>query len=133
MAQLFINLPVKDLTKSTAFYQALWFTQNADFSNDDASAMVYDDSLSVMLLTHEFARRFIPKGKMIADSHVTCEVLNALQLESKEKVDEFFDTAIAAWAKPTIPTQDHSFMYGRDFEDLDGHIWEAFWMQARGS
>lgn len=130
MAKLFINLPVKELVQSTKFYQAIWFTQNADFSNDDASAMVYDDTLSIMLLNHEFTHKFVPEGKVIADSHKVSEVLNALQLDSKDAVDHFFDKAIATWAKATIPTQDHGTMYGKDFEDLDGHIWEVFWMDA---
>lgn len=130
MSSLYINLPVSDLLKATAFYEALGFTKNEQFSNTDASGMVYDDNLSVMLLTHTFAKNFLPQGKSIADSHQTCEVLNALQFDSKEQVDTFFDKAIAVWGKATIPAYDHGFMYGRDFEDLDGHIWEVFWMDA---
>jgi predicted lactoylglutathione lyase len=130
MSKIFINLPVSDVSKATAFYQALGFTQNMDFSNSDASAMVYDDNLSVMLLSHEFTRNFLPVHKTVADSHKTCEVLNALQFESRAAVDEFFNKAITAGGKTTIDAYDHGFMYGRDFEDLDGHIWEAFWMDV---
>ncbi len=129
MAQLYINLPVADLPRATAFYEALGFTKNKDFSNEDASAMIYDDTLSVMLLTHGFYKGFLAH-KTISDAHTTTEVLNALQLDSREAVDAFFDAAIAAGGKKTIDTYDHGFMYGRDFEDLDGHIWEAFWMDA---
>lgn len=129
MAQLYINLPVSDLPKATAFYGALGFTKNNDFSNDDASAMIWDDTLSVMLLTHGFYKNFLGK-KTIPDAHTTTEVLNALQFDSREAVDTFFDKAIAAGGTKTIETQDHGFMYGRDFEDLDGHIWEAFWMDV---
>ncbi len=82
-----------------------------------------------MLLTHEFTKKFLPKGKEIADSHKTCQVLNALAMNDKSDVDVMFDKAISAGGKPTIETQDHGFMYGRDFEDLDGHIWEIFWME----
>jgi uncharacterized protein len=86
-----------------------------------------------MLLTHQFTKSFLPASRDIADSHKTCEVLNALAFDSREAVDTFFDKAIAAGGKKTTETQDHGFMYGRDFEDLDGHIWEAFWMQPQGS
>jgi predicted lactoylglutathione lyase len=129
MAQLYINLPVSDLPKATAFYTALGFTLNTTFSNEDASAMIYDDTLSVMLLTPGFCANFLG-SKKISDAHTTTEVLNALQLDSREAVDTFFDKAIAAGGQKTIDTYDHGFMYGRDFEDLDGHIWEAFWMDA---
>ena len=129
MTQLYINLPVSDLPKATAFYEALGFRKNADFSNDDASGMVWDDSLSVMLLTHNFCQNFLGK-KTISDAHTTTEVLNALQFDSRAEVDAFFEKAMSAWGKKTIETYDHGFMYGRDFEDLDGHIWEGFWMDA---
>ena len=99
-----------------------------DFSDENASGLERDQNIFVMLLTHEFTQRFLPAHKTIADSHKTCQVLNALQFESRQAVDEFFNKAITAGGKATISTQDHSFMYGRDFEDLDGHIWEAFWM-----
>jgi predicted lactoylglutathione lyase len=127
MANLYINLPVVDLAKSTAFYTALGFTKNPQFSDENASAMVYDDSLSVMLLTHGFCANFLGK-KTISNAHETTEVLNALQFDSKAEVDTFFDKAIDAGGKKTIETYDYGFMYGRDFEDIDGHIWEAFWM-----
>jgi predicted lactoylglutathione lyase len=129
MSKLYINLPVVDLPKATAFYEALGFTKNPDFSNDDASAMVWDENLSVMLLTPGFCANFLGK-KSIADAHTTTEVLNALEFDSREAVDAFFGKAIAAGGKKTIETYDHGFMYGRDFEDPDGHIWEAFWMDV---
>jgi predicted lactoylglutathione lyase len=129
MAKLYINLPVTDLEKATAFYEAIGFTKNPAFSNEDASAMIYDDSLSVMLLTHGFCANFLGK-KTIVDAHTTTEVLNALQFDSKAEVDDFFEKAIRAGGKQTIETYDHGFMYGRDFEDLDGHIWEGFWMDV---
>jgi uncharacterized protein len=129
MAQLYINLPVMDLARATAFYEALGFAKNTQFSNEDASAMVYDDTLSVMLLTPGFCANFLG-SKQISDAHTTTEVLNALQLDSREAVDIFFDKAIAAGGQKTIEAYDHGFMYGRDFEDLDGHIWEVFWMDV---
>lgn len=129
MAKLYINLPVVDLPRATAFYEAIGFKKNQDFSNEDASAMIYDDTLSVMLLTPGFCANFLGK-KTIADSHITTEVLNALELDSREAVDIFFDKAITAGGKKTIEAYDHGFMYGRDFEDFDGHIWEVFWMDV---
>ena len=129
MSKLYINLPVVDLATSTAFYEALGFTKNVGFSNDDASMMVYDENLSVMLLTHGFFVNFLGK-KSISDAQTKTEVLNALELDSREAVDDFFEKAMSAGGKMTIETQDHGWMYGRDFEDLDGHIWEAFWMDV---
>lgn len=129
MTNIYINLPVTDLPKSVEFYKALWFTQVAEMSGDDASGMLYGDNLYVMLLTHDFMKKFLPASKTIADSKQTCQVLNALEMDNKEAVDALFDKAIAAWWIKTIDTYDMWwFMYGRDFEDLDGHIWEVFWM-----
>lgn len=93
--KIFINLPVTDLTKATGFYKAIGFTQNMQFSNEDASGMVFDENIHVMLLTHTFAKTFLPH-KEIADSKKTCEVLNAIQFDSKEEVNTFVDTAVAA-------------------------------------
>ena len=93
--------------------------------------MVYDSTLSVMLLTHEFYASFLGR-KTICDAHKTTEVLNALKLDSRKEVDAFFDKAIAAGGTKTIETYDHGFMYGKDFEDPDGHIWEVFWMDPAG-
>ena len=95
MAQLYINLPVSDLPKATRFYEAIGFTKNPDFSNDDASAMVWDDTLSVMLLTHTFYRSFLGE-RTVSDAHTSTEVLNALQFNSREEVDVFFEKAINA-------------------------------------
>ena len=95
MAKLYVNLPVVDLAKATVFYEALGFTKNPEFSNEDASAMIWDDTLSVMLLTHGFCANFLG-SKKIANAHETTEVLNALQFESRTEVDAFFDKAITA-------------------------------------
>lgn len=130
MSKLYINLPVENLSISIAFYQALGFVQNMDFSDEKAAAMTLDDSLSVMLLSRDFFSRFVPAGKAISDSHTTTEVLNALELDSKEAVDALFEKAISAGGKKTVDTYDYGFMYGRDFEDPDWHIWEAFWMDV---
>lgn len=130
MSKLYINLPVTDLAKSIEFYRALGFVQNMDFSDEKAAAMTLDESLSVMLLSKDFFSRFVPAGKVIADTRQVTEVLNALELDSREAVDALFDKAISAWGKKTVDTYDYGFMYGRDFEDPDGHIWEVFWMDV---
>lgn len=130
MSKLYINLPVKDLSAAINFYKEIGFEQNLQFSNDQAAAMAYHNELHVMLLSREFFSGFLPTHKTISDSHATTEVLNALELDSREMVDNFFNKAIRAWGKKTIESYDHGFMYGRDFEDLDGHIWEVFWMDA---
>ena len=111
MANLYINLSVADLAKATAFYEAIGFVKNEQFSNEQASGMVYDETLSVMLLTHDFMKTFLPVQKTIADTHKTAEVLIALQVSSKEAVDALYNKALAAGGKATIATQDHGFMY----------------------
>lgn len=93
MARIYINLPVADLQKATEFYAKLGFQKNPDFSNEQASAMIWDDSLSVMLLTHGFYTGFLG-SKKISNSHETSEVLNALQFDSRAEVDAFFETAM---------------------------------------
>lgn len=130
MSKLYINLPVSDLTAAINFYKAVGFEQNLQFSNEQAAAMSYGTEFSVMLLSRNFFSGFLPAHKTIADSHKTTEVLNALELDSREAVDVFYNKAMQAGGKKTIESYDYGFMYGRDFEDLDGHIWEVFWMDA---
>ena len=127
---LYINLIIEDLAKATQFYQALGFVQNMDFSNDQAAAMMWKSDFAVMLLTHGFAQGFLPAHKTIAPKN-TSSALYALEFPSRETVDIFVKIAVKAGGKETMD-YDHGFMYGRDFEDLDGHIWEAFWMDSAG-
>jgi uncharacterized protein len=96
MAKVYINLPVTDLARSTAFYEALGFTKYVEFSSDDASGMIWDENFMIMLITHSFTTSFLPAGKTIADSKKTCEVLNAIEFDSRAEVDTFFEKAIAA-------------------------------------
>jgi predicted lactoylglutathione lyase len=122
--QIFINLPVRDLTKATAFYTALGATKNAQFSDDTASCMVISDTIFVMLLTHEKWKVFTRKP--IADARRECEVMLALSADSRKAVDQITDAAGANGGKADVnPKQDHGFMYGRSFQDVDGHIWES--------
>lgn len=125
---IFVNLPVTDLNKSKAFYAAIGAANNPAFTDDTAACMVVEEgSIHVMLLTHEKWATFT--SKKIPDAHTTAQVLICVSADSREAVDGQVDTAVAAGgrADPT-PTQDFGFMYGRSFEDPDGHIWEVMWM-----
>lgn len=126
--QIFVNMQVNDLAKSKAFFEALDYSFNAQFTNDDAAALVISDTIYAMLHTPTSMTRFLPKGKSAAVPTKQTEVLLALSFESKDAVDTIYDKAIAAGATECRPTEDHGFMYGRSFNDLDGHIWEVFWM-----
>ncbi|MEO9336504.1 VOC family protein [Mesorhizobium sp. SB112] len=124
---IFINLPVADLPRSTAFYQALGATKNDQFSDDTASCIVFSETIHAMLLTHEKYAQFTTKK--IADAKTTSEVLICISSDTREGVDELVGKAGAAGgALDPTPTQDYGFMYGRSFEDPDGHIWEVMWM-----
>ncbi len=124
--KIFVNLPVSDLNRSKEFYTGIGFTINPQFSDDTAACVVISEDIYAMILTHEKFRQFTPK--QIADSTTTSEVLTALSFESKEKVDEVFGKALQSGGSEAAPTQDHGFMYSKSFNDPDGHIWEAFWM-----
>ncbi|MFH7338783.1 VOC family protein [Streptomyces sp. MB22_4] len=122
---IFVNLPVSDLDASKKFFTALGYSINPQFTNDDAASVVISDTIVAMLLTKPFYATFTKKE--IADATTTSEVLVCLSAESREKVDELVDKALAAGGTQG-PTQDHGFMYGRSFDDLDGHTWEVMWM-----
>ncbi|AWN44899.1 VOC family protein [Methylobacterium durans] len=124
---IFVNLPVRDVAKSTAFYEAVGATKNPNFSNDDASCMVFSDVIHAMLLSHAFFGTFTTKT--IPDARETCQVLICISQESREAVDAMVARAEAAGGRPDPgPKQDYGFMYGRSFEDPDGHVWEISWM-----
>ncbi|WP_234179339.1 VOC family protein [Sphingopyxis sp. NFH-91] len=123
---IFVNLPVRDLAKSMAFYEALGFTNEPRFTDETAAAMVWSDSIFVMLLTHEkwksFTDRPIPPTS-------ASEVSLALAMEDRAAVDAMIAAAAAHGGTADInPVQDHGFMYGRDLLDPDGHVWGPFWM-----
>ncbi len=124
---IFVNLPVTDLPASMAFYEAVGFTNNPQFTNDQAAAMQWSDEIAVMLLTHEFWKTFT--DRTIPDAHKSAQVFLCLSHDSREAVDAIVAKAGAGGGKaePT-PTQDHGFMYGSSFEDPDGHIWENVYM-----
>ena len=125
---IFVNLPVTDLARSQAFYEAVGAVNNPAFTDDTAACMVVEEgSIHVMLLTHEKWATFTSKA--IPDARTTAQVLLCVSADSREAVDGQVDKAVKAGGKadPT-PTQDFGFMYGRSYEDPDGHIWEVMWM-----
>ena len=126
---IFVNLPVSDLARSTAFYQAIGGEKNPQFSDDTASCMVFSETIYVMLLTHDKYRQFT--SKKIADAKATSQVLICLSADSRDAVDDMVGKAQGAGggADPG-PKQDYGFMYGRSFEDPDGHHWEVMWMDV---
>lgn len=125
--QIYVNLAVKDLQKSVAFFTALGFTFNPQFTDDTATCMIIDENHSgVMLLTHAKFNGFAPKG--IADTAKGNEALICLSCESRAEVDELVKKAVAAGGHAYSPPQDHGFMYGHNFADLDGHCWELIHM-----
>lgn len=129
--QVYINLPVNDLSISTAFYEGLGFTKNPTFSDDNASAMQWSDNIVVMLLKHDFYKRFIA-DKQIIDAKTTSGVLLALSFDSKEEVQRFADTAKASggdYFKVDMGLPDDQ-MFGYEVLDPDGHQWEAVWMAS---
>ncbi|POX63791.1 glyoxalase [Streptomyces sp. Ru62] len=123
---IFVNLPVNDLDASKKFFTELGYSINPQFSDDKAASVVISDSIVAMLLTKPFYATFTKKE--IADATTTSEVLICLSAESREKVDELVDKAIAAGGTASGEPQDQGFMYGRAFDDLDGHTWEVVWM-----
>jgi uncharacterized protein len=124
--KMFVNLPVKDLKKTMAFYKALGFTFNPQFTDDTAACMVISEHNYAMLLTYAKWKQFT--SKPIADAHKTSGVMVALALDSKQAVDEMAAKALEAGGKEPKPKQDHGFMVLRTIEDPDGHTWEPFFM-----
>ena len=124
---IFVNLPVTDLKRSMAFYEAVGFTNNPMFTNEMAAAMAWSDEIVVMLLTHDFWKTFT--SKTIPDAREAAQVLLCLSQDNQDAVEAIVGKAIAAGGKadPT-PKQDMGFMYGRSFQDPDGHVWENVFM-----
>lgn len=128
---IFVNLPVKNLAASIAFYEAVGAVPNKDFADDSAQMLSFSESIHVMLLTHERFTSFTPRK--IPDAHESAQVLLALSEASREQVDVTVEKALAAGAAEPNPRQDHGFMYGRSFADPDGHIWEVTWMDVEAA
>jgi uncharacterized protein len=125
-SQIFINLPVKDLEKSFQFYSSIGFTNNPQFSDESAKCMIFSEEIFVMLLTHERFQTFITKP--ITDVSKSTSAILSISLESVEKVNEISENALLAGGKEPVEAKDYDFMQQRTIEDLDGHIWEFFYM-----
>ena len=126
--QVFINLPVGNLPKSMAFFQALGFSHNPQFTDDTASCIVISETIFVMLLTHAKFRDFTPKT--ICDTSKSAEVLLCLSCESRQQVDDLIAKAVAAGGSTYAQPKDYGFMYQHSFADPDGHQWELIHMSA---
>ena len=126
--QIFVNLPCHDLPKAKAFYEAIGYTNNPQFTDDKAACMVVDDTIHVMLLTREFFGSFVKKP--VADTRQVVGAINCLSLDSREAVDDIHSKAVKAGAKSGGDPQDMGFMYSRAFEDLDGNHWEFVHMSG---
>ena len=125
--QIFVNLPVKNLDKTKAFFAALGYTFNEQFTDANAACMVVQkDSIHVMLLVEEFFKTFTTKS--IADTAKSTEVLLCLSCESRAEVDELVAKAKAAGGTTPTEPKDYGFMYGHGFQDIDGHLWELVYM-----
>lgn len=123
---IFVNLPVKDLEASKAFWGKLGYSFNEQFTDEHAACLVFSDTIYAMLLTEQRFKDFTRKE--IADARATTEAIIALSADSREKVDELADAALAAGGSPANDPQDYGSMYGRSFQDPDHHLWEVMWM-----
>lgn len=125
--QLFVNLPVKDLKQTIAYFTKLGFAFNPQFTDENATCMIISKNNFVMLLVEKFFQSFIPHHT-INDAMKSKEVLVAFSLESRAAVDAIMEKAIAAGGKEYRPAADHGWMYGCAFQDINGHVWEPFYM-----
>ncbi|AEG92008.1 VOC family protein [Ramlibacter tataouinensis] len=130
--QVFINLPIKNMARSQAFFKGLGFAFNPQFTNEQGACMVISENHSyAMLLVESFFQGFTKKP--IADATKTTEVLVCLSCASRAEVDELVKKALAAGGTAPNPPQDHGFMYAHGFTDLDGHVWELMWMDPNAA
>ena len=128
---IFVNLPVKNLDKSKAFFTKLRFKFNPQFTNEAAACMVVAENIYVMLLTEEKFKLLLPRKSRDASKSIEV-LLVCLSCGSREKVDEMVRKAVAAGGTTCSQSHDHGFMYGHGFQDLDGHIWEIMFMERSG-
>lgn len=124
--KIFVNLPVQDLVKSKEFFGKLGYTFNPKFTDENGASMVITDDIYAMLLVRKFFQTFTPKT--MVDARKNVEAIIALSLDSRKAVDDLMAKAYAAGGRKYREPQDYGFMYSCGFEDLDGHIWEYFWM-----
>jgi predicted lactoylglutathione lyase len=124
--KMFINLPVKDLDRTKVFFSKLGFSYDPRFTDEKAACMIINQDGYVMLLSEPFFKTFT--RKKVADARKSAEVLNTISADSREQVNEILKTALDNGARESMEPQDNGYMYGRSFDDLDGHTWEVMWM-----
>ena len=124
--QIFVNLPVKDLKRSVSFFTSLGYAFNPQFTDENATCMIVDDNIFVMLLVEPFFKTFTKKA--LADATKSTEVLVCLSCDSRAEVDDLVRKARAAGGTTPSEPQDHGFMYQHGYQDLDGHLWELVYM-----
>lgn len=124
--KIFVNLPVTDLQKTVEFFSQLGFLFDPQFTDDNATCMVISEDAYVMLLVKDFFKTFTEKD--LCDSTTHTEAILAISADSRDGVDELVDKALAAGGQPSNEPMDQGAMYGRSFQDLDGHLWEVTWM-----
>ena len=129
--KIFVNLPIKEMARTRRFFSALGFSFNPQFTNEQGACMVVSEDIFVMLLVEPFFQGFTKKP--IADATKATEVLVCLSCDSRAEVDDLVRKALAAGGKAPNAPQDHGFMYGHGFEDLDGHQWELVWMDPNAA
>jgi uncharacterized protein len=127
--KIFVNLPVKDLNKTIEFFTKLGFKFNPQFTDENATCMIVGEDIFVMLLVEKFFQTFTKKE--ICDTSKNTEVIVALSVEGREKVDKMINKAIESGGMESREPQDHGWMYGRSFEDINGHLWEIIYMDER--
>jgi predicted lactoylglutathione lyase len=127
--KIFVNLPVKDLNKTVEFFTKLGFEFNPQFTDENATCMIVNKDIFIMLLVEKFFKTFTKKE--ICDTTKDTEVIIALSTESREKVDQMINDVIEAGGKESRKPQDHGWMYGRSFQDINGHLWEIIYMDEK--
>ena len=126
--KIFVNLPVKNLNRAVEFFTKLGFKFNPQFTDENATCMIVGEDIFVMLLVENFFKTFTKKE--ISDATKSTEVILAITADSREEVDEMINKVIKAGGVEPNEPQDHGWMYGRSFQDVDGHLWEVFYMDA---
>lgn len=126
--QIFVNLPVKDLKRSVDFFTKLGYTFNPQFTDENATCMIIGENIYAMLLVEPYFKSFIKKD--VCDAGKYAEAIIALSTENREQVDEMVRKAVAAGATTPSEAKDYGFMYQHGYQDLDGHLWEVFYMDA---
>lgn len=125
-SKIFLNLAVKDLKKSIDFFTELGFSFNPQFTDEHATCMIIGENIFAMLVTEQRFKDFTKKE--ICNAHKNTEVLIAIDVDSREKVDETVKNAVDAGGSIYMEPQDYGWMYGHSFADLDGHQWEIMYM-----